>query len=150
MRTIVIGLASVVLAAGMTAAQDKPAANRNDPAVKAIIANERALYDAVVKGDTRVFHSLVVDEGIWTTDTGFVPVRLLERDLGVFRITRWAAENMRVTMLDENAAIVLYTRTVDGTFGGMPLAPMALASTTWTKRGGTWLAVHHQETDLLR
>ena len=42
---------------------------------KTLIANERALQDAVAKADKASFRSLVVPGGVWTTKQGFIPWR---------------------------------------------------------------------------
>jgi len=115
-----------------------------------LIANERALYDAVAKGDKASFQSLVLAEGVWTTKPGFVPMKLLIDGLESFTVTKWDIVNPHVTWLDQDSAIVLYAWTGAGAFQNQPLAPTTLASTVWTKRNGKWVAVHHQETDLMK
>jgi hypothetical protein len=42
---------------------------------------------------------------------------------------------------------LLYTRTGGGGFGGRAFAPRVTASTLWTKRAGSWVAVSHRESD---
>jgi hypothetical protein len=115
---------------------------------KAIIAQEHALYQAVAKQDKTSFQSLVVDDGVRTTSSGFVPMRLLVDQLGVFHISEFGIVNPRVTRLDGESALVIYARTGEGTLQEQRIAPTALASTVWVKRDGSWRAIHHQETDL--
>ena len=146
-------LSAILLAVAAAGAQNRsgarPAATGTTDAM--MVANERALYDAAVKGDKATFQSLVLPEGAWATNRGFVPLRLLVNGLDGFRgITKWEIVSPHVTWLDEGSAIVLYTRTGTGTFEGQPLSPTALASTVWAKRGGKWLAAHHQETDMTK
>src|SRR6266496_4259934 len=115
-----------------------------------LIANEHALLEAVAKADKGTFQSLVLPEGVWTTKTGFIPLKLLVDGLGDFQVTKWDIVNPHVTWLDKDSAILLYSWMGTGTFQNQPLASITLASTVWTKRNGKWLAVHHQETDLIR
>lgn len=144
-------LAVMLLAVAVTSAQDRSATRPTLTADAAIVANERALHEAAVKGDKTAFTALVVPEGVWTTPSGFVPMNLLVNGLASFSgITTWEMVNPRVTWLDEESAMVHYTRTATGTFQNQVLAPMALCSTTWVRRQGKWLAVHHQETDLVQ
>lgn len=150
MRKGVVTLGAVLLALAVTQARQTGGTDVRQSAEKAIIANERALYDSVAKADKAAFQSLVVREGIWTTSTGFVPVHLLADGLGSFHIRKWNLDNPRVFWLDDNSAFVLYTRTVDGRFGDEGLAPTALASTVWTRRDGGWRAMFHQESELTR
>ena len=42
------------------------------------------------------------------------------------------------------------TCTGTGTFNDRPVVSPALAVTVWAERGGKRLAVHHQQTDLVR
>jgi hypothetical protein len=150
MRKIIGILPAILLALAVTDAQDKTAAKPNDTTEKMLIANERALHGAVAKADKASFLSLVLPEGIWTTKQGFVPMKLLVDGLDSFKLTKYDIVNPHVTWLDEDSAIVLYAWTGTGTFGDQPLASNTLASTVWTRRNGKWLAVHHQQTDLIK
>ncbi len=148
MKIIAI-LPAILLAIAVTEAQNKIAAKPNDTTEKMLIANERALHDAVAKADKASFLSLVLADGIWTTKQGFVPMERLVNGLDQFELTKWDIVNPRVTWLDEDSAIVVYAWTPTGTFHNQPLASTTLASTVWTRRHGKWLAVHHQQTDLV-
>jgi hypothetical protein len=138
-------LAAVALVLAVTHAQEKPGAKPDD---KLLIANERAMLEAIAKADKVSYQSLILSEGAWTMKSGFVPMKLLADGLDSFKLTKWDIVNPRVVWLGADSALVSYTWTGTGTFGDQPLAPTTLASTVWVKRGGQWLAVHHQETDL--
>lgn len=142
--------AIVFLALAATYAQEKTGARLNDASDDALVANERALQNAVAKADKAAFQSLVLAEGVWATKIGFIPMNLLADGLEDFQLAKWDMANPHVTRLDENSAIVLYAWTGTGTFHGQPVASTILASTVWTRRGGKWLAAHHQQTDLVR
>ena len=149
MKNVLALVTTVLFALAAAAAQDKPAGQSNDAADKMLLANERALYEAVAGANKAAFLSLVASEGVWTTKHGFVPMNLLVDGLGSFRLSKWDIVNPRVTRLGGDAAIVTYAWTGAGTFGDQPLARTALAVTVWTRRNGRWLAIHHQETDLV-
>lgn len=112
------------------------------------IGRERALHDAVAKADKAAFQALVVPDGVWTTQQGFVPMNLLANGLDAFQLRKWDIVNPRVTRLGDDSAILLYAWTVTGTFGDQPLPSTMLSSTIWVKRNDKWLAVHHQDTEL--
>jgi hypothetical protein len=104
----------------------------------------------VAKGDKQSFLSLVlVPEVFWTTNHEFVPMQLLGDRLEQLQLTKWDIVNPRVTVIDEGSAIVVYTWMGTGTFANEALAPTTLATTVWAKRNDKWLALHHQETDLV-
>jgi hypothetical protein len=142
--------AILVMALAATYAQENTGAKPSETSDEALVANERALQNAVAKADKAAFQSLVLAEGVWATRTGFIPMKLLADGLDDFQLTRWDMVNPHVTRFDENSAIVLYTWTGTGTFHNQPVPSTILASTVWTRRGGKWLAVHHQQTDLVR
>jgi hypothetical protein len=128
-------------------AQNKTAA-KPDETEKMLIANERALQDAVAKADKAAYLSLaLLTEGYWTTKEGFVLMRDLADALHYFNITKWDMINPRVIWLDGNSAVLSYTWTGTGTFRDQPLGSMTLATTVWTERNGKWLAVSHQQSD---
>jgi len=137
---------TVTNAQAQTAARPKTVADE-----KLLLANERALHDAVAKADKASFLSLVLAEGVWTNPKtqGFVPLKLLAEGLGGFKLSKWDIVNPHVTWLGYDSAIVLYAWKAAGTFGDQPVAPTTLASTAWTRRNGKWLAAHHQETELI-
>jgi hypothetical protein len=145
MRKVIGTLAAMALLLTDAHAQEKRGATADDTL---LIANERALLDAVAKGDKASYQSLIAPDGVWTMKSGFVPMKLLADGLDAFQLVKWDIVNPRVAWLSDDAALVTYAWTGTGTFGGQPLAPTTLASTVWVKRSGKWLAVHHQETDL--
>lgn len=140
--------AAVVLGLAVTSAQEsrKPANATDDT----LIADERALHDAVAKADKSAFLSLVAPEGAWTTPQGFVPMNLLADSLSEFRLSKSEVVNPRVTHLSDDAAVLLCAWSITGTFGGQPLPATMLSSTVWARRDGKWVAVHHQDTELRR
>ena len=150
MRKMIGVLSAVLLAVAVAQAQDKSAAKPNDSAEKTLIANERALQEAVAKADKASFLSLVVPDGTWTTKQGFVPMALLVNALEQFQLTQWDVVNPHVTWIDNDSAIVVYVWTGAGRFHGQPLASPTLASTVWARRDARWLALHHQQTDLIK
>jgi len=145
------GISTILLVLTIAHAQEKPAAPPADGTAATILANERALYDAVAKGDRTAFLSLAeLPEGVWTSKSGFIPMEILKDHLDGFKLTKWDIVNPHVTPLGSDSAVVLYAWTGAGTFNGQPVPPTTLASTVWTKRNGQWRAFHHQETELVK
>jgi Domain of unknown function (DUF4440) len=147
MNKIVGTLTAATLVLAVTHAQEKPGAK---PDEKLLIANERALLDAVAKADKASYQSLILPEGVWTMKSGFVPMKLLADGLDGFKVTKWDIVNPHVIWLGDDSAIVNYAWTGAGTFDDHPLAPTTLAATVWMKRDNKWVAAHHQETDLIK
>ena len=148
MKTSLAALAAILLTVGVARAQD--GAKPDEAATKLLIANERALLDAVGRADKSAFESLVLlSDGFWTMNNGFLLMRQLAGALDVFKLTKWDIANPRVTWLSEGSAIVNYTWTGTGTLFDQPVPPMQCAVTVWTRRNGKWLAVSHQQTEIV-
>ena len=145
-RTILI-LGIALLTAAATGAQDTSSRTSAEPG---LIANERALYEAIASNDKVGFQALVLPEGLWTTAAGFIPIGQLADHLASFRLPKWGGDNLHVLWTDDNDALVCYVRTGGGSFDQRSFALTTLATTLWTKRNGKWVAIHHQETDLLQ
>jgi hypothetical protein len=148
MRPIVGTLVAAVVTAAGVAAQGSPATKLDAATEALLVRNEHALIDAVAKGDKAAYQTLVLPEGIWTTPSGFVPMGPMADGLQGFQLPKWGIENPRVVWTDGNSALLLYTRSGGGRYDLWQFTPRTLASTLWTKRGGTWVAVHHQESAL--
>src|SRR5262245_23549208 len=150
MKTSLTALAAMLLTVGLARAQDSGAAKPDEAAAKLLIANERALLDAVGKADRPAFESLVLlSDGFWVMNNGFLLVRQFAGSLDVFKLTKWDIVNPRVTWLSEGSAIVNYVWTGAGTLFDQPVAPLQSAVTVWTRRNGKWLAVSHQQTEVV-
>ena len=150
MQKALAAFAAILLTVGVARAQDIGAAKPDEAAAKLLIANERALLDAVAKADTPAFESLVLlSDGIWVMKDGFLLMRQLSPTLEVFKLTKWDIVNPRVTWLSEGSAIVNYVWTGTGTLFDQPVAPVQSAVTVWTRRNGKWLAVSHQQTEVV-
>jgi hypothetical protein len=140
-----------VLTAMMLAGPGTHAQTTVSPTTDAtLIAKERALYQAVAKGDRTAFVSLALPDGIWATKQGFVPAKLLADGLDAYALAKWDIVNPRVTWLGSDSALVTYVWQGSGTFQNQALFPTTLALTVWTRRDGKWVAAHHQETDLTK
>ncbi len=150
----VTALLAVWLSTG-AAAQAPPAATAPKPTAagpdrtateRALVANERKLYEAVVNGDKATFSSLVSSDGVAADSSGFVPTKMFASVLDQIKVTKWDIVNPQVIWIDPTSAVVAYVWTGAGTFQGQPLPAKAFASTVWTRKSGKWLAVYHQQT----
>jgi hypothetical protein len=150
MRQTACVLAAIALSLSGVYGQDQTAKTPMSDIEKSILDQEQALYEAVRKQDKASFESLTIADGAWGNSSGFIPLGLLAGGLEAFSISKFGIVNPHVKRLGDEAALVTYARTGEGTFGGQPFAPTALASTVWVKRDGSWRAIHHQETDLTK
>jgi hypothetical protein len=131
------------------AAPAKPAltATLDKPAMEAeLLASEQKLNEVVAKSNMTGFKALVADTG-WSVDqSGPVSALDFAKSLAQIKIEPgWTIAGSRVVWIDSNSAVVTYKWTGKGSAGGQPVPPVVFASTVWTKRGGKWVAVFHQE-----
>jgi ketosteroid isomerase-like protein len=138
--------AGFVLVLAMLAAPAGAQAPTTAAIEKQLVANERAINEAVAKNDMKAFRALVAREA-WSVDgTGVMPVAEFEKMLSAFKVTAWKIENPQVQWLSPDIALVTYKWTGTGTFQGQPLPSPSWASTLWAKQAdGKWLAKFHQE-----
>jgi hypothetical protein len=119
-------------------------------AEKSIIANERAVNEAVIKGNVAAFKEHVADDG-WSVDgqMGRAPVSEFIHQFDAMtketKISSWDITESKVQWVDANTAIHSYKWTGSGTSRGQPLPSPVWASTVWSKKSGKWMAVFHQE-----
>jgi hypothetical protein len=124
-------------------------------AEKTIIANERAVNDAVVKGNLAGFKEHVAADG-WTVEAqgGRAPVSEFLKQFDAMtkdtKISSWDITESKVQWVDANTAIHSYKWTGSGTAQGQPIPSPVWASTVWSKKGGKWMAVFHQESPTMQ
>jgi Domain of unknown function (DUF4440) len=141
MRNMFAAVGMLVLTAGMVAAQDKAGLE------KALIANENKISEAVAKGDKATFTAMVTPDA-WSADgTGIMKVSDFITMFDQLKVTNWKIIEPKVQWVDANNAIVIYTWTGAGTFQGQPIPGKVYCATVWTKKGDTWLAAYHQESE---
>ncbi len=145
-RKIPTVLAAVSIAVCMTAfvrAQDAQLE-------KTLMANERAINESVLKGDTAGFKQHVDTTG-WAIDSmmGRMPVAEFVKGLPAMskdmKMASWDISDPKMLQVDANTVVLTYKWTGTGTYQGQPVPSPAWASTVWTKRSGKWTAVFHQE-----
>ena len=141
MRKMFAVLGILTATAGMAAAQDKAATE------KALIANETKINEAVAKGDKAAFSALVAPDAWMADGTGLMQTTDFLPVFDQIKITTWKISDAKVSWIDANSAIVLYTWTGTGTFQGQKLPAKTYASTVYNKKADKWIAVYHQESE---
>ena len=143
LTTILLAGAIVVLGPGYARAQDPQAE-------KTIIANERAINDAVVKVNVAGFTQFVAADG-WSVDgmSGRMAVadfiKGFDQMAKDMKVTSWDITDSQVQWVDATTAVHSYKWTGVGTYQGQPMPSPVWASTVWTKKNGKWMAMFHQE-----
>ena len=119
-------------------------------AEKTLVANERAINAALVKGDLATFKQHVAADA-WSIDPMGGRTSVAEFLKGFdamskdMKIESWDITETQTQWVDANTAILTYKWTGQGTYQGQPIPSPTWASTVWHRRGGKWTAVFHQE-----
>ncbi len=112
-----------------------------------IISMERRAWEAVKARDTKTFSELFAADGLLVDAGGMTTRPAFFQSLPDLTITDYKLSDLKVTMIDKNTALITYRADSKGSFKGQPFPPNpAYTSTIWTKRGGKWVAIYHQET----
>jgi hypothetical protein len=134
----------VIANAGLTFAQ-APAANRA-AVEKQLLATERALNDAIAKGDMKTFHSNLAPDAISMDSGGIMKVDAeFDKMMASLKMQSWNIDSPQFYWVNDNTVVVMYKWTGKGTYQGQPVPSPTWASTVWSNKGGKWLAVFHQE-----
>jgi len=141
-----IVLFCLLLTVGTTLAQ-APAGSNHAAVEKQIVASERAINDAVAKGDMKTFHANLVPEAVGIDGGGINKVNSPDFDkmMQQAKIQSWNLDGSQFYWVNDNTVIHMYRWTGKGTFDGQPITSPTWASTVWANKGGKWLAVFHQE-----
>jgi hypothetical protein len=140
-------LALVVLPTGPSiAGAQNP--NATPPADAAIVAQERAVLDALVKPDTAAFNRALGSDFVYVDARG--PIRwerakttamLMECPPG-----QWSIDNPATTKVGNDLVVLTYTTSGDQTCSGQKRPSPVYSMSVWQMRGGRGVAVAHSET----
>jgi hypothetical protein len=145
---LLIVVACSFLQAGPVFAQsgtDRPAVE------KQIVANEKAIIDAILKNDPKTFHSYVLPDSYVMGGDGVIEatglVKLMEEMTADCKLAKWTLADSMVYWVNDSTVVHLFKTTTEGTCQAQPI-PAAWQSTVWTNKGGKWLAAFHHQSDV--
>jgi hypothetical protein len=141
---------TVLVLAGMAVASalaQTPPASSHAAVEKQIVANERAINDAIAKGDMKTFHAHIASDAVGIDPSGISKVNTPDFDKMMLttKIQSWNIDGSQFYWIGDTAVVHMYRWTGKGTYEGQPVPSPTWASTVWTNKGGKWLAVFHQE-----
>ena len=116
---------------------------------EALMHNEQMMLEALQKKDFAGFKKMVMS-GSWAVDENgpatvddFLATAADPKSN--FKFDSFKTSDMKVVMIDANAALVTYKLDEKGSFMGQPFPPVVYGTTVWNNHGGKWMAVFHQE-----
>jgi len=127
------------------------AADAKDDAVAPEVEKAlNALNAAFKDGKPDVIKSLMTDDHVAITPyyNGPYGVEELLKTLPELKLSEYRSSDVKVRVLDKDAAIVSYSLAMKGTFKAKPVAAKSYAVSVWVLRKGKWLETSYQETAL--
>ena len=148
-RNIFVATLMAILTFTSVATAQAPAAN-HAAAEKQIIAAERAVNEAVAKGDMKTFHANLSSDAT-TIDSGGISKVNADMDKMILatKSQSWDLDRSQFYWVNDSTVIHMYRWTGKGTYEGQPVPSPTWASTVWSNKSGKWLAVFHQETNAM-
>jgi hypothetical protein len=125
----------------------KPAMTRAQ-SERRIIATERKLWEAWKNRDIKPFKANLAADSIMIMDSGVANKTAAIKDLETVQceVKSYELSDLKVTFLNNSAALLTYKSAQDATCGGQAVPPVVWASSAYVMRNGKWLAASHQET----
>jgi Domain of unknown function (DUF4440) len=153
---IPLALSVIVLFASIAFSQEatpspspapKPAMTRAQ-SQRIIISTEKKLWEGWKTKDLKVFRSNLAADSLMVGENGVATKAdsLKEMESVSCDVKSYALSDIKVTFLNNDAALMTYKGTQDATCGGQQVPAAVWASSIYVKRGGRWLAMSHQET----
>jgi hypothetical protein len=114
------------------------------------IAKEKAIWDTITKKDYDGFAAMldsgqleVMSDGVQDKATSVTSVK-------DFEPTETTFSNWKFLSIDKDAYVVVYDAAMKGKYKGKEFPPTTVhASSAWATRDGKWLAVYHQECEVM-
>jgi hypothetical protein len=147
---LLLSLTTVVMgqeAAPSPSPSPKPAMTRAQ-SQKIIVATERKLWEGWKTKNFKAFKTYLSADSVMIGDAGIAnkTESLKELENLACEVKSYELSDMKVTFLNNDAALLTYKATQDGTCGGQAIPASVWASSAYVKRGGKWFAASHQET----
>ena len=115
---------------------------------KIIISTEKKLWEAWKNKQIKVFKATLTADAVMIGDAGVAnkTESLKELESMACEVKSYELSDIKVTFLNNDAALMTYKAVQDVTCGGNAAPPSVWASSAYVKRGGKWFAASHQET----
>ncbi len=115
-----------------------------------IIAQEKAIIEAIKKGDAAAFKSMVDQNGTAIDSNGIkkisdVTPMLFDASL---KFSEYTLEDPKVMMVDKNTAMINYKSSATATMNGKSQTGSSYETTIFVRRAGKWIGVFHQSTEI--
>lgn len=117
------------------------------PSEADMIAKEKAVWDTIKQKDYAAFGNMLASDYVEVTDEGVMDKAGIVTDAKDFIPTDLTFSDWKMTLIDNDAAILTYSFTQKATYKGKDLPPGPYhAASAWVKRDGKWQGFFYQQT----
>jgi hypothetical protein len=115
-----------------------------------IEAKERQVYDAIKAKNWDAFAGMLSDDFVIVNRDGVMAKAAMLEDMKKYDLTEYALSDFRLVKVDADLVVLTYIETEKSTYDGhaTPGKPVH-GSSAWVNRGGKWVAVYHQESEVV-
>jgi hypothetical protein len=156
-RLFLTALLMVSLTTGLTAQTgNRQVATGGKSTEEMLIAYEKQSWEAVKRKDYKTFENFLADDfyDIFANGKGVTKSELLQNYIRGVNLIDYSLNDFKVIMLNDDAAIVVYTALAHGTESQAKSRKVevseihAAVTSGWAKRNGKWLNVFYRENDI--
>ncbi|MET0650180.1 MAG: nuclear transport factor 2 family protein [Pyrinomonadaceae bacterium] len=113
-------------------------------------AKERQVWDALKAKNWDAFGGLLADDFVYVSKDGVANKAQTIEGIKKYDLTEYTLSDVRFVKVDADLAVIIYTSNEKGTYDGKPTPGKPVRnSSAWVSRGGKWLNVYHQESEVL-
>jgi hypothetical protein len=132
------------------AAADKPAAAAPLTEAEAI-AKEKQVWETLEKKDYNTFAGMLDEQALSVFNEAVEDKAGTVKGVSGFVPTDVVLSDWKFLPIDKDAAVIVYKADYKATVNGQPIPPQSVyASSAWVNRNGKWLAIYHQESEILK
>jgi len=114
------------------------------------IAKEKAVWDTVKNKDYAAFAGMLDTAQLEVTPDGVLEKAQSVSMVKEFEPTELTFSDWKLLSIDKDAYVVIYSVVAKGKYKGKDIPPTPVrASSAWANRDGKWLAIYHQECDVM-
>ncbi len=143
-------------ASPMAQTGNKQVATGSKSTEQVLISYEKQSWEAVKRKDYQTFESFLADDfyDIFANGKGVTKSELLQNYIRGVNLIDYSLYDFKVIMLNNDAAIVVYTALAHGTESEAKSREVevseihAAVTSGWAKRDGKWLNVFYRENDI--
>jgi hypothetical protein len=110
-----------------------------------IVANEKAVMDAIGKKNPKVFHSYVAPDSYALNGQGLAKAADFDQMMSQCTYASWGLSDSTFYWVNESTVVHIYKWTGTGSCAGQSVPGAIWSSTVWANKGGKWLAAFHHE-----